>query len=162
VVDPLGGSFYVEKLTDEIEEKILNELDEIEKRGGIVEVVADGWLHKKVAAYIEAQQKQLDEGQIKVVGRNYHRAADPKMPEIAVHHYDEATGQQMRDKLAALRQRRNKSQVIKTLEALKQACRSDGNVFAACVDCARADVTEGEMRRAFTDAMGTWSAPGYM
>jgi (2R)-ethylmalonyl-CoA mutase len=68
----------------------------------------------------------------------------------------------MRDKLAALRQRRNKKQVIKTLEALKQACRSDGNVFAACVDCARADVTEGEMRRAFTDAMGTWSAPGYM
>jgi methylmalonyl-CoA mutase N-terminal domain/subunit len=162
VVDPLGGSFYVEKLTDEIEEKILNELDEIEKRGGIVEVVADGWLHKKVAAYIETQQKQIDEGQIKVVGRNYHRAADPKMPEIAVHHYDEATGQQMRDKLAALRQRRNKNQVFKTLEALKEACRNDGTVFAACVDCARADVTEGEMRRAFTDAMGTWSAPGYM
>ena len=76
--------------------------------------------------------------------------------------YDEAIGRQMCDKLAALRQRRNNGQVMKTLDAPKDACRSGSNVFAACVDCARADVTEGEMRRAFSEAMGTWSAPGYM
>jgi methylmalonyl-CoA mutase N-terminal domain/subunit len=160
VVDPLGGSYYVEKLTDEIEDRILDEVCEIEKRGGIVEAVSSGWLHKKISGYIERQQRQVDAGDINVVGRNLYQAKT-KMPDIKLHNYDESVGQLMRERLAALRKSRDNAQVNKTLEALKAALKKGQNVMAACVACARANVTEGEMRRAFAEALGRWRSPIY-
>ena len=162
VVDPLGGSFYVEALTNEIEKRILGEVDEIEKMGGIVEVVASGWLHNKVTRHIQREQKGITDGDIKVVGRNYFRATDLKMPDVWVHEYDESIGRAMRDKLARLRQRRDNEKASNSLNALKEACKCGDNVMAACVDCARADVTEGEMRRAFVEAFGLWKSPIYV
>lgn len=159
VVDPLGGSFYVEALTNEMERRILNEIDEIERMGGLVEVVASGWLHRKVAKYIEREQQMISDGTIKVVARNYFRAPDLKTPDIWVQEYDENLGKAMRDKLASLRMRRDNEKASNTIKALVEACKRGDNVMAACVECARADVTEGEMRRAFTDAFGTWKSP---
>jgi len=162
VVDPLGGSFYIEALTNDIEKRILAEVDEIERMGGIVDVVASGWLHNKVTRHIQREQKQIADGEIKVVGRNYFRAPDLKMPDVWVHEYDEQIGQAMRDKLARVRERRDGEKATNALNALKEACRSGGNVMAACVDCARVDVTEGEMRRAFVEAFGLWKSPIYV
>jgi len=162
VVDPLGGSFYVEALTNDIEKRILGEVDEIERMGGIVEVVASGWLHNKVTRHIQREQKRIADGDIKVVGRNYFRAPDLKMPDVWVHEYDESVGKTMRDKLARLKQRRDNEKASDSLNALKEACRRGDNVMAACVDCARADVTEGEMRRAFVEAFGLWKSPIYV
>jgi methylmalonyl-CoA mutase N-terminal domain/subunit len=162
VVDPLGGSFFVERLTDQIEELILDEVDEIERRGGIVAAVASGRLHGKVAGYIRREQKMLADGEIKIVGRNYFRSPGLKMPDIYVNQYDDSIGQQMRQKLARLRRRRDNRMATRSLNALKEACRQGGNVMAACVDCARADVTEGEMRRAFVEACGAWQPPVFM
>ena len=162
VVDPLGGSFYVEALTNDIEKRILAEVDEIERMGGIVEVVASGWLHNKVTRHIQREQKRIADGEIKVVGRNYFRAPDLKMPDVWVHEYDERIGKTMRDKLARIRQRRDNEKASNALNALKEACKRGDNVMAACVDCARADVTEGEMRRAFVEAFGLWKSPIYV
>jgi methylmalonyl-CoA mutase N-terminal domain/subunit len=159
VVDPLGGSFYVEALTNDIEKGILDEVDEIERMGGLVEVVASGWLHRKAAKFIEREQQMINDGTIKVVGRNYFRAPDLKLPEIWVHEYDDTIGKAMRDKLANLRMRRDNEQASSTLQALVETCKRGENVMAACLECARADVTEGEMRRAFTEAFGTWKSP---
>ncbi|MBI4187330.1 MAG: methylmalonyl-CoA mutase [Chloroflexi bacterium] len=159
VVDPLGGSFYVEALTDEMEKRILDEVDDIEKRGGIVEVVTGGWLHQKVTRFIEREQKMVADGTIKVVGRNYFRDPNLKTPDIWVHQYDESLGQAMREKLARLRQRRDNETARRALDALVQACKRGDNVTAACLACARADVTEGEMRRAFVEAFGAWKSP---
>ena len=162
VVDPLGGSFYIEKLTDQIEEKILDEVDDIERRGGIVEVVASGWLHGRVARHIEREQKMIANGDIKVVGCNYFRAADLKMPDIYVHQYDDSLGQRIRKKLDRVKKQRDNRAAMKSLDALKQACKRDGNVMAACVDCAWAYVTEGEMRQAFVAAFGLWQPPVFI
>jgi len=162
VVDPLGGSYYVEKLTDELEDKILDEVCDIEKRGGIVEAVSSGWLHRRISRYIEKQQRQVDAAEIKVVARNYYRAAKTRMPDIKLHSYDESVGQLMRDKLDALRKHRDNVQVASCLEALKTALKKGQNAMAACVACARANVTEGEMRRAFAEALGHWRSPIYV
>jgi len=159
VVDPLAGSFYVEALTNRVEEKILDEIDEIERMGGLVEAVATGWLHNKVTRYIEREQQMIEDGTIKVVARNYFRDPNLKMPEIWVKEYDDSLGKAMRDKLASLRMRRDNEKVNNTLKALVETCKGDGNVMAACVECARADVTEGEMRRAFVDGFGMWRTP---
>ena len=161
VVDPLGGSFYVESLTNEIEARILDEVDEIERLGGIVEVVASGWLHRKVVRHIEREQKMIESGRIKVVGRNYHRDPNLKMPDVQVHEFDENIARQMHDKLARLRQQRDNEKVERCLAALKEACRNGDNVMQCTLECARADVTEGEMRRVFTEAFGSWKPPIY-
>ncbi|MCK5434729.1 MAG: hypothetical protein KAI42_05570 [Dehalococcoidales bacterium] len=161
VVDPLGGSFYVEALTSEMEKRILDEVDEIERKGGIVEVVSSGWLRNKVVRHIEREQRMITDGEIKVVGRNYYRASDLKMPEVVVHEYDEDIGRQMRDKLARLRQRRDNEKASNALEALKEACKRGDNVTQYTLECARADVTEGEMRRAFVEAFGSWKQPTF-
>ncbi len=162
IVDPLGGSFYVEALTNRIEERILDEVDEIERMGGIVEVVASGWLHNKVAKYIHREQQMIASGDIKVVGRNYFRAPDLKMPEVWVHEYDDSLGKAMRDKLARIRQQRDNEKANNCLSALKQACKRGDNVMNYTVECARANVTEGEMRRAFVEAFGLWKSPIYV
>jgi len=161
VVDPLGGSFYVEALTNEMEKRILDEVDEIERMGGIVEVVASGWLRNRVVRHIEREQRMITDGEIKVVGRNYYRAPDLKMPEVVVHEYDEEIGRQMRDKLARLRQRRDNEKASNAIEALKEACKRGDNVTQYTLECARADVTEGEMRRAFVEAFGSWKQPTF-
>ena len=159
VVDPLAGSFYVEALTNHVEERILNEVDEIERMGGIVEVVASGWLHNKISRDIQQEQKAIADGEIKVVGVNYFRAPDLKLPEVKVHHYDAKIGKAMQDKLARLRQQRDNEKASIALNALKETCKRGGNVMAACLECARADCTEGEMRRAFVEAFGLWKSP---
>ncbi len=159
VVDPLGGSFYVEALTNDIENRILEELDEIERMGGIVEAVTSGSLHNKIVRFINREQKMIANGEIKVVGRNYYRAPDLKLPEVSVHEYDEKIAQQMREKLARLKARRNNMKVQETLKNLVEACKNGKNVMEYTVECARADVTEGEMRRAFVEAFGLWKPP---
>ena len=162
VVDPLGGSFYVESLTNKIEAQILDEIDEIERMGGLVEVVASGWLNNKVARHIQQEQKMIAGGDIKVVGMNYFRDPNLKLPEVLVHEYDENIGKQMRDKLARLRQRRDNEKASNCLNALKQACKRGDNVMDYTLECARADVTKGEMRRAFVEAFGLWKSPIYV
>ena len=162
VADPLGGSFYVEALTNEYEKRMLDEVDEIERMGGIVNVVTSGWLHNKVARRIQQEQRMIADGEIKIVGRNYFRDPNQKLPEVWVHEYDENLGKAMRDKLARLRMRRDNEKVNQTLKALKDTCLGGGNVMAACVECARADATKGEMRRVFEEAFGKWKPPIYV
>ncbi len=162
VLDPLGGSFYVDSLTNEIEGRILDEIDGIERMGGIVEIVANGWLHKKVIAHIQREQKMIADGDINVVGRNYFRAPDLKMPDVLVHEYDDNLGKAMRDKLARLRDQRDNEKASNALNALKEACKRGDNVMDYTMQCARADCTVGEMRRAFVEAFGLWKPPVFM
>jgi methylmalonyl-CoA mutase N-terminal domain/subunit len=83
------------------------------------------------------------------------------MPDVLVHEYDEKIARQMWDKLARLRQRRDNEKVSNSLSALKEACKRGDNVMDYTLECARADVTEGEMRRVFAEAFGSWKPPIY-
>jgi methylmalonyl-CoA mutase N-terminal domain/subunit len=161
VVDPMAGSFYVEALTNLIEQNIINEIDEIEKLGGLVEAVDKGWLHEKVSKNIQTEQGLMEDGTIKIVARNYFRDPNLKMPEIWVKEYDEKLAKAMTDKLARIRSTRDNNKAQTALKALADAKKSKGNVMALCVECARAEVTKGEMRRAFIEAFGSWKSPLY-
>jgi len=161
VVDPLGGSFYVEALTNKIEKRILDEIDEIERMGGLMEVVDKGWLHKRVTSYIQHEQKMIKEGKIKIVGSNYLRDPELKPPEIKTQKYSEELRQEMCAKLTRLRQQRDNEKVGSCLSALKEASKRGDNVTEYCLKAVRAGATEGEMRRVFTEAFGEWKAPLY-
>lgn len=161
VVDPMAGSFYVEALSNKCEALILDEIDQIEKLGGLVEAVDKGWLHEKVIKYIQAEQAMIEDGTIKVVARNYFRDPNLKMPEIWVKEYDQKLADAMSDKLARIRRDRDNNKAQAALQALEGAKASGANVMALCVECARADVTKGEMRRAFIKSFGSWKSPIY-
>jgi methylmalonyl-CoA mutase N-terminal domain/subunit len=162
VVDPLGGSFYIEALTNEMERRILDELDEIERLGGIVSAIEKGWLHGRVHEHIKREQKMMADGEIRLVGRNYLRSAEMQMPDLWVHENDAELEEKTRQRLKQMRQQRNSQEIDHHLAHLKETCRTQGNVMASCVESVRAGATEGEMRKAFVEAFGAWAPPKFI
>ncbi len=161
VVDPLGGSFYVEALTSDIERRIIDEIDEIEKMGGLPEAVAKGWLHSKVTNYLVQEERMIEDGTIKVVARNYFKSEDAKMPPIVTNPYDSSIRDAMVAKLQRLRQQRDNDKVKRSLENIVKACKEGKNITYYTLEAARAGATEGEMRRTTTEAFGLWKPPIY-
>jgi methylmalonyl-CoA mutase N-terminal domain/subunit len=159
VVDPLGGSFYVEALTDRVEKAILNEIDEIEKMGGLCKCIEIGWLQKKIVSFIKREQEMIEKGEIKVVGRNYYRADDVRLPDIKVPEYPVGLEGKMKVKLERIRRERDNEKVSSCLKALKEACKKGGNITYYTLEAARANATEGEMRRAIGEGFGSWKPP---
>lgn len=158
VVDPLGGSFYVEALTNDIEARILDEVDEIERMGGYVAVIKRGWLHRKITDHFHREQSMIERGDIKLVGYNIYKAPG-EVPPIEVFRYPEGVEERQKARLARLRERRDNEKVNSALTALGEACKRKKNVVPYSVDCARVGCTEGEIFKVFKQAYGLWNPP---
>jgi len=160
VVDPLGGSYYVEALTDEIEKRILEEIDEIESQGGYVKAIEKGWLHRKVAKHFQDEQAKMESGDIKMVGYNCYKS-DNQTPAINVFQYPEDAEKRQIEKLKKLKQTRNNEKVTRALKELEGACSSDKNVIPYSLECARAGCTEEEVFGVFKKVFGLWRPPAF-
>lgn len=158
VVDPLGGSFYVEALTAELEGRILDEIEEIERMGGYVASVERGEIHNRITGYFTDQQRKIEDGQLKIVGYNAYRS-QVEPPAINVFRYPEGVEKKQKERLAELRLKRDNTRVEAALSALGDACRKGRNIFPFSLDCARARCTEGELFRVFKEAFGIWKPP---
>ncbi len=158
VVDPLGGSYYVEALTDDIERRILDEVDAIERLGGYVAAIESGQLHRKISTYFTNQQRDIEEGEIKIVAYNRYKS-ESAPPPINVFRYPEGVEEQQRARLAKLRLSRDSSRVESSLLALGEACRTGKNILPLSVACARARCTEGELFQVFKKSFGLWKPP---
>ncbi|MCK4783319.1 MAG: methylmalonyl-CoA mutase [Desulfobacteraceae bacterium] len=160
VVDPLGGSYYIEALTSEIEKRILDEVDEIERIGGYVSVIESGQLHRKVSSYLYNQHKDIENGDIKIVAYNRYKS-NSVSPPINVFRSPKGVEKRQREKLATLRLSRDNKQVKVALLALKEACRKGENILPYSVACARARCTEGELFKVFKEVFGLWKPPAF-
>ncbi|MEJ2169306.1 MAG: acyl-CoA mutase large subunit family protein [Desulfobacterales bacterium] len=158
VVDPLGGSFYVEALTDEMERRILKELDEIERLGGYVHAIKTGWIHRKISDYFRQERNLVENGRIKVVGENVY-LSKAKTPSINVFRYPQGIAERQRQRLERLRQTRDSTKVGEMLANLEKACRSGQNILPTAVECADAGCSEGEMFAVLKQAFGLWKPP---
>ena len=158
VVDPLGGSFYLEALTNEIENRILDEVDEIEGLGGYVRAIESGEIYGKVASYFTEQQRLIEDGEIALVGQNIYKS-EVERPPINVFRYPEGVEERQRSRLQKLRLNRDSEKVSSALGALKDACLKGENILPYSVDCARVRCTEGELFKVFKDAFGLWKPP---
>ncbi|MBU1208431.1 MAG: methylmalonyl-CoA mutase [Proteobacteria bacterium] len=158
VVDPLGGSFYVEALTNEIERRILDEVDEIERIGGYVTALEKGWLHKKIAEYFNNERKMIEKGVIKLVGYNFYKAP-VELPPINVFRYPEGVEEKQKARLGKLREKRDIEKVNSALLALEEACKKVKNVMPYTLQCARVGCSEGEIFKVFKQAFGLWKPP---
>jgi len=158
VVDPLGGSFYVEALTNEIETRILDEVDEIEKMGGYVTAIDQGWLHKKIAEYFYSERGKVEKGDIKIVGYNIYKAP-VELPSINVFSYPEGVEERQKARLVKLREQRSNEKVDAALTSLEEACSGGKNIMPYTVQCARVGCSEGEIFKVFKKVFGLWKPP---
>ena len=158
VVDPLGGSYYVEALTDEIEKRIIDELSEIESQGGYVAAIERGWLHRKIATYFQTEQAMMESGEIPIVGLNCYKS-DREEAKIDVFSYPEGAKERQVKKIEQLKDIRDNKAVEKALKDLEDACRADKNIIPYSLECARTGSTEGEVFKVFKSSFGLWSPP---
>jgi methylmalonyl-CoA mutase, N-terminal domain len=158
VVDPLGGSFYVEALTDDIEKRILNEIDEIEKVGGYVASIEKGWIHNKIANYFYKEEELIEKGEIKFVGSNIYKSED-KNPSIKTFKYPEDAEERQKARLAKIRMERDNEKVNFCLKALEDACAKNINIIPYSFECAKAYCTKGEIFKIFKKVFGLWRPP---
>jgi methylmalonyl-CoA mutase N-terminal domain/subunit len=159
VVDPLGGSFYVEALTDEFERRILDEVDEIEKMGGYVADIERGWIHRRFAEHFNRELRMIEQGDIKLVGYNIYKSP-AELPPIDVFRYPEGVEERQKAKLAKLRAQRDNEKASSALNALGEACKRKENIVPYSVECARAGCSEGELFKVFKQAYGLWRPAG--
>jgi methylmalonyl-CoA mutase N-terminal domain/subunit len=156
-VDPLAGSYFIETLTKEMEEKILEEMEKVEKIGGMVEAVASGYVQREVARQAYEYEKKLQEGKVIKVGVNkYTEGVDM---EVELHEYNEAWAQQQIERLKELKSTRDSKAVKDTLKALQKAASEKRNVMPCLVDCCKAYATVGEMANVFREVFGEHKEP---
>src|SRR5436189_2357395 len=157
VVDPLGGSYYVEALTDQLEREADALFAEIQSTGGVVKGIESGWFQRQIARSAAEFQRQAEAGERVVVGVNEFVTENDHPVEILKISNDAEAGQ--RQRLARLRAQRDAALVEQRLAALRAAAEHDANVLPAMLDCARADCTLFEIRHALERVWGAYREP---
>jgi methylmalonyl-CoA mutase, N-terminal domain len=159
VVDPLGGSFFVEELTDQMESKVVGIMQDIDAAGGMVHAVETGYVQRLIADEAYKHYYALESGARKVVGVNT-LTSEEDPPEIATFELD-AEGREIQlQRLAHVKRTRDQTRVTTTLETLRVAARRDDvNLMPLLIDCAKAYCTLGEMTNVLKDEWGEFNQP---
>src|SRR5206468_6120606 len=135
VVDPLGGSYFVERLTKDMEDGALAYFDQIDKMGGMVEAIERGFPQKEIAESSYRFQQAVERGDKVIVGVNHFVQAGE--PPIEILYIDESASDKQLAKLEALRRRRNKDAVRRSLDRLRAAAGTSENLMPPILDAAR-------------------------
>ncbi|MFT4048877.1 MAG: methylmalonyl-CoA mutase family protein [Solirubrobacterales bacterium] len=152
--DPLGGSYYIEALTNEMEAAAYDYFRRIEELGGIVESIKQGFPQREIADAAFRYQQEVDAGERIVVGVNKFKLDEDDSPEI-LRISPELERKQV-GRVQAVRAGRDAATVEISLKALREAATTDQNLLYPILDCARAMATEGEMIHALQEVFGTY------
>jgi methylmalonyl-CoA mutase, N-terminal domain len=142
-VDPLAGSYYLEYLTDELEQRAMAYIDTIDEMGGMLPAIESGYVSREIQEAAYTFQQKLEQGDEVVVGVNRFVATEE--PKIQLQRIDPATEAAQRRRLAALRARRDNEQVAALQDQLATAARSNENLMPLFITCVENDVTLGEI-----------------
>jgi methylmalonyl-CoA mutase, N-terminal domain len=157
VADPLGGSYYLEALTDQLEREAEGLFAEIEAQGGVVQAIESGWFQRQIAHSSMRFQAEVEQGRRTIVGVNdFVEEAEAPVEILKVG--DEAE-QTQRERMQRLRASRNRELVQQRLEALRAAAAEDRNIIPAMLDCARAYCTLFEIRHVLEEIYGSYREP---
>ncbi len=147
VIDPLGGSFYVETLTDQMEEEILTHMKAVEEHGGMYRAVETGWIQGELGKAAMEFQRRVDSGEETIVGVNaYQVDKETEIPTKSLPRPDEKDIERYLERLATYKTNRDQEAVNKALDDLVEAANKEGaNLYEKVVDATRADATQGEI-----------------
>ncbi len=156
-VDPLAGSYFMETITKEMEQKIEEEMANIEKVGGIIQAVSTGYAQRTVSRQAYAFEKGVQSGDLHRVGVNIYK--DEEAQEVELHEYDAASAERQIESLHALKRERNNTDVTRTLNELEKTAKAKKNVMPSLIDCCKAYATVGEMATVFRNVYGEFKEP---
>ncbi len=157
VVDPLGGSYLVESMTNAMEEKIREVMADIESRGGIIKNIENGYIQSLLASQAYEQAVKIQTGEKIKVGENLFWIDEE--PSVELHEVDPIWVDKKIESLNRLRVHRDKEAVDRALENLQWAIQSGQNIMPPLVEAAKAYVTLGEMTSVFRTAVGVFQEP---
>jgi len=153
-IDPLAGSYYLETLTREFQERIEAIIAQVDEMGGAVTAAKEGWFQNELARGAYREQVEVDSGQRTVVGVN--RFEIDEEPQRATFEVDAGAIERQLARLAEVRGQRDDAAVASSLQSLEEACRSDGNVLPATVECVRNYATTGEIAKVWRKVFGDY------
>jgi methylmalonyl-CoA mutase N-terminal domain/subunit len=157
VADPLGGSYYLESLTDALEREAEGLFAEIDAQGGVVAAIESGWFQRQIARSSARFQAEVEQGRRRIVGVNdFVEEAEAPVEILKVGDVAERT---QRERMARMRAARNPALVEERLAALRCAAVEDRNIIPAMLDCARAYCTLFEIRHVLEEIYGSYREP---
>ena len=157
-VDPLGGSWAVETLTNEMEGKIREAMAEVDRWGGIVRAIGEGHLQAHVSRQAYEHEKAVRSGEVRKVGVNCYRLEEDE-PAVELHPWNADEAERARRRLARLRAERDRARVDTTLDAVRAAAASGDNVMPSVMQAVTAYATVGEIMGALKAELGTFREP---
>ena len=157
-VDPLGGSYFVEALTNKMESGALGYFERIDAMGGMVDAVEKGFPQREIQESAYQYQKALERGDQTIVGVNKYEM-DGKLTEIPTMVIDESVRRHQLERLERTRAKRDNGAVSKTLDRLRKAAKLNENTMPATIEAVRAYATLGEICSALRDVYGIYEEP---
>ncbi len=161
-VDPLGGSYFIERLTSDIEEEAWEYIRKIDEMGGMVEAIEEGFPQKEIHESAYRFQRAVERGEKLIVGVNAFQTEGDALGETNILQIDESVAELQEQRLNGLRARRDKRAAENALAALTRGAEDPTvNTMPLLIDCARADCTLGEMCDALRPVFGEYQEPGF-
>ena len=158
VMDPLGGSYYIEALTDQLERDAESLFEEIDSIGGVVRGLETGWLQRKIAESAARQQWEIEQHRRVIVGVNEFVTDEPELS-IPILRVGEAAERSQRERMAKMRAERDQPACDEALVRLREAAAGSENVFPFILECARRYCTLYEIRAALESVFGAYREP---
>jgi methylmalonyl-CoA mutase N-terminal domain/subunit len=153
-IDPLAGSYYVESLTDGVEEDAFDILDTVDEKGGMLQAIEDQWVQRQIQDVAYERQREVEEKERVIVGVNEFEVDED--PEVDIQEVTEEDEQRQIDRLNAVKDDRDDEAVEAKLDALREAAEGDDNVMPYIVDAVKAYATVGEICGVMRDVFGEY------
>jgi len=157
-VDPLAGSYYVERLTADLENKIIAEMDKVEELGGIVKAISEGVIQREVARQAYLYERGVQSGELVKVGVNKYRIEEDER-DVELHEYRPGQAEEKIRRLNELRAQRDGARASQALESLRWAAQGSENLMPHIMEAVRAYATVGEMTSVLKDVFGEFEEP---
>jgi methylmalonyl-CoA mutase N-terminal domain/subunit len=156
-IDPLAGSYYVEKLTDEVEARAQDYIDQIDRMGGAVAAIEKGFIQKEIGASAYRFQREIEKGERVIVGLNRFQTHEDRLTDLLK--VDPEVGVKQVARLAELKSSRDNAAVQKTLAELKTAAQGTDNLMPPILKAVKALATLGEICDTLRGVFGEYEAP---
>ena len=157
--DPLAGSYYVESLTNEFEKRIVAAMAEVDRQGGVVKGIAEGYVQAQVAAQAYELEKAIQNGEFIKIGVNKYRTEDEEERTVEIHEYNQELAEEQIRRLNAVREKRDDALVKEKLDILREKATGTENLMPYLIDAVEAYATVGEIADLFREVFGEFDEP---
>ncbi len=157
-VDPLGGAYYIEWLTNEMEEKIAECMERVESMGGMVKAIQQGYIQREVSHQAYIREKKIQSGEITKIGVNKY-VMEEETADIELHPFNPEVVREKKKKLREIKAQRDGGEVKKALAGLEQAARTEDNVMPYLLNAVKSYATLGEITGVFKGIFGEFREP---